>query len=356
VGTQGEPSISVLTESEAGRPPGIYVQRPNDGRGKSGHTDQLWQAQGEPLIPLEALTYWAPRPAEVVDLRAELAAAWAPGGSLAKLSSFLEEVSAGASGPARWEQAMLAQAALWYVGADMAELLVGAAPGLPPVELTTETPPDPVGLVVFERPITGIDSDGSGTRVTVAAMLWGPAWWQRPGHGFQMGAVDETPCLGITCYRPIDVTPGLVPVGSLVWPLGEPTDCALSGEEAKDASMAEDRRRLAALWLLSSQPGLTTNVDAPLPRHVVRRATRTGGPPPRVRVVHLRQAPSRAHDGPGDGQGRTYRHRWAVAGHWRHQACGPRHSEHRPVYINPYLKGPEGAPLVGRPKVKAWTR
>jgi hypothetical protein len=353
--TQAEPSISVLSESQAGLPAGVYVARPNDGRGKSGEADQLWQGPGELLIPLEALTFWAPRPADVVDLRANLAVAWAPGGSLTKVGSFLEQIHAGASGPPRWERAMLEQAALWYVGTDMAELLVGAAPGLPPVELTAETAPDPVGLVVFERPITGIDSDGSGTLVTVAAMLWGPAWWQRPGHGFQTGNVNEVPCLGITCYRPIDIAPGLVPVGSLVWPLGEPTDCALSGEAAKDASMAEDRRRLAALWLLSAQPGLTTNLEAALPRQVVRRAARAGGPAPRVRVVHLRQAP-RAHDGPGDAPGRTYRHRWTVAGHWRRQACGPRHAEHRPVYINPYLKGPEGAPLVERPKVKAWTR
>jgi hypothetical protein len=36
-------------------------------------------------------------------------------------------------------------------------------------------------------------------------------------------------------------------------------------------------------------------------------------------------------------------HRHVVRGHWRNQACGPRLSERRKTWIEPYWKGPEGA-------------
>lgn len=41
--------------------------------------------------------------------------------------------------------------------------------------------------------------------------------------------------------------------------------------------------------------------------------------------------------------------RYVVRGHWRNQACGPRHSEHRPVWIAPHWKGPVAAPGLVRP-------
>jgi hypothetical protein len=85
----------------------------------------------------------------------------------------------------------------------------------------------------------------------------------------------------------------------------------------------------------------------------MRRAQRAGLDPA-VRVVQLRHGPP-ATTG-GEQSTRTYRHRWAVTGHWRNQAVGKDYAEHRPVYINPYLKGPADAPLLDTPKVKAWTR
>ena len=40
--------------------------------------------------------------------------------------------------------------------------------------------------------------------------------------------------------------------------------------------------------------------------------------------------------------------RFVVRGHWRNQACGPKHSEHRPRWIEPYWKGPVTAPGLVR--------
>lgn len=43
--------------------------------------------------------------------------------------------------------------------------------------------------------------------------------------------------------------------------------------------------------------------------------------------------------------------RWMVRGHWRNQACGPAMKERRAKWIEPYWKGPDGAPAVVRPHV-----
>jgi hypothetical protein len=311
--------------------------------GKQGeHRDR--ETGGWYRPPLET---WHPRPADVVDLRATLARAWEPGGELERISPVL--LQPGACGPPPWERLALTEAALWWVSEPMCDLLEGAAPAMPPVELAPDLVPDKTGFVVFQRCLEGIDADGSEAPVTVGAMLWGPAYW-RPAPG-----EEQVPVLGITVYRPVPlVDVPMCPIGSLVWPLGMPPDASLTAEGAKDASMAEDRRRLAALWVLSAQRELVTTTEAPLPRQVVRRATRSGQEPPKVRVVHLR---GRATErGPGEPTGHHLHHRFIVSGHWKQVAFGPGHSQRYPKWIEAYPKGPEGAPLLKRSTVKAWDR
>jgi hypothetical protein len=292
---------------------------------------------------------WRPKPAEVVDFRAALVREWASGGIYARSLDEMRNLGVGQGTVIDWERQMLAEARLWFVGGAMCELLTGAAPGLPAVELEPEMLPDEVGLVAFEVPVIGRDGADADKTVTVGAMMWGPTWFD---------GVTEHPwpeprrCLGISVYGPMNAYPWLLPTGSVVWPFGEPPEFALTGEVQRDASMAEDRRRLLALWLLSSQPGVATESEAVLPRQVVRRATRAGREPPKVRVIHLRHVEGGGHEA-GD---RSYHHRWLVSGHWRQQAVGPGHSQRRPTYIHPHLKGPEGAPLLPPTTVKAWTR
>lgn len=62
-----------------------------------------------------------------------------------------------------------------------------------------------------------------------------------------------------------------------------------------------------------------------------------------VRVVNLRRVDYAKHE-PGDDT-REFAVRWVVSGHWRNQACGVNLSERRIVWIDPYVKGPEDAPL-----------
>jgi hypothetical protein len=252
-----------------------------------------------------------------------------------------------------FEYYTLRDAALWYVGGDMCDLLDSAATQLnDDVPLTRSLMPDYSGFVVFEKALSGLDAENLGVgKLLVGGMVWGPAHWP-----------DGTPLLGITVYGPVTHSPNLIPLGSLVWPLGRTTDDPLDDMGQKDhkltsdqvASMAEDRRRLLALWFLSTQPGLATTTHQ-VERAAARRAQRAGRTAPSVRVVRLRQRPPQQPHSL-DESGRTYHYQWTVSGHWRNQAVGPQWSGHRRMYINPYLKGPEDAPLVKTPKVKAWIR
>jgi len=107
---------------------------------------------------------------------------------------------------------------------------------------------------------------------------------------------------------------------------------------------------LKTTWLLMGQT-LASDEVAKYDRAARRRIERRGQEPPPVRVISLRRHAST----PGDGDGREYQHQWIVKGHWRQQWY-PSRGVHRPVWIAPHIKGPEGAPLLGGEKVYAWTR
>lgn len=296
---------------------------------------------------------WKPRALDVPTYREALMRAWSPRGALTRVAPMLRQVSNHRQQFVPWwEYATLRDAELWFVGADMCDLLAGAATDLPATELRPSLVPAEAGFVVFERALEGIDADGYGLGPThTGAMLWGDARWERTGE----------PILGVTVYGPLRAGGVLAPIGGLIWPFGRTPDDSLNDMESSEsdlsdtavASMAEDRRRLLALWLLSAQPGLATSIRSVQDRASARRAKRTGVEQA-VRVVLLRRRPPAT-----EGQeftGRTYRHRWTVTGHWRNQAVGEGWSEHRPTYINPHLKGPGDAPLIRSPKVKSWTR
>ena len=242
---------------------------------------------------------WAPPPKarDVPNLRDELCRAWGPRGTLRRITPALEAITpSGTSFVPDFERYTLEDAALWFVGADMCDLLVQAATQLADdVPLSVDLIPDKAGLVVFEAALAGLDAENLGLgAVAVGAMLWGPSLWA--------GAPAGTQILGITCYGPNEPPLStLIPLGSLIWALGRTTDDPMHDMIDSDggsprltdeqcASMAEDRRRLLALWFLSTQPGLATTTQH-VDRAVARRAERAGQAVPSVRVVQLRQRP-----------------------------------------------------------------
>jgi hypothetical protein len=84
--------------------------------------------------------------------------------------------------------------------------------------------------------------------------------------------------------------------------------------------------------------------DATADRAVRRRLAREGlEHDPAVRVVTLRRQ-SREGAASGDGEHVEWSCQWIVRGHWRQQFY-PGTGERRPLFILPYVKGPEDKPL-----------
>jgi len=93
-----------------------------------------------------------------------------------------------------------------------------------------------------------------------------------------------------------------------------------------------------------------------LPRAQRKRLARERWAPrmPKLYYVDLDRS---GEEGPEIGKGRIYHVRWLVSGHWRHVDTGDslctcwdhRHSPRVAKYIDPYVKGPAGAPWIGRP-------
>lgn len=329
-------------------------------------------------------------PRDLPDLRLHLLAQCAPGGPLDRLSAVL-----GVSAPqvvngtpiaefeAHTEHYRLANAALWWVSADMSALIDRAAATLPPTTLTTDLMPDPFGFAVFARPLTGTAAD-TGAPMAIDALTW--------GVGAYTVAHRSSAAVGITPYRllhpdgvidnspseqppgpgdiiTVDGTPqyvvGSAPPGGMWMPAGhnnwafgaeteDPSVPAFRADPIRMASMSEDRRWLAALWLLAAQPLAQSTTWRPNNKAKARRIAKAKLPSSSdVRLINVRH---RASDGEREphaqGGGRNYTKRWMVEGFWRQQACGPGWTEHRPVFVEAHVRGPKDKPLVVREAVK----
>ena len=103
---------------------------------------------------------------------------------------------------------------------------------------------------------------------------------------------------------------------------------------------------LFATWLLITQKAAEVDV-ARVDKTIAKAYARTKRDQPEVRIVRIRgrRSPSDAAETTPGEQGRRQSSRFWVSGHWRNQAHGPGRSLRRPVYINPFLKGPAESPL-----------
>ena len=259
-----------------------------------------------------------------------------------------------------WNFASLAIAELWWVDATMVDLLETSCQDLPPCTLTRELVPAEPVLCIFERPIQGINTDNPTNTVLVDGMLW----------GWASGAWIGKPILSATIYsryklsEPIPIGGGAVmvspdsrpedeiwtPLGRTNWPLGNDWAQHLlpSVPETTHVSNTEDRRWLATLWALAASPNLIEVSHLPADRPERRRAKRAGLSEPTVKIVNLRRSVyvgAGAEREPLGSSGRRYKVRWPVKGHWRQQPYGPGRALRKPVRIEPFIKGPPGAPM-----------
>lgn len=246
---------------------------------------------------------------------------------------------------ARFDQEIetLQSAELLFVNRDMTELSVKAGRTLPTFKIEEHDVPFPTGFMAFDEPIFNT-SDGEN----VSAISW------RVGAA-SYGEELRT-SIWFTLYSDTSriAHSRTVPERYAYFDFGL---CLVSSslESAdSDAGVQSIRsqvvRTAVSAWLIMQQP-LVEVAEVTPDRAARKRIRRAGQEPQPVRVINLRR-PRETGEGVGTS---NYHHQWVVRGHWR-QHWYPKLQLHRPVWIAPHIKGPEGAPLIGGEKVYAWKR
>jgi hypothetical protein len=241
---------------------------------------------------------------------------------------------------------------LFFVSSPMTELAKAAGRSLPGFNLMPEDVPTQRGLIVFESPMAIVEEDGDPVHLIAAA--W--SRWNGAPKAWRHGG------LWISWYSDRDnpERPGPKPPTRLIYdneiqapfhPDPIPIHDSATGELVAPGEISYPIDVLKSAWLLMQQP--LAHIEEVTPdRPSRKRLRRLGHEPSAVRVVHLRRASRPSGVGESD---REYHHQWIVRGHWRQQWY-PSRQVHRPVWIAPHVKGPEGAPLIGGEKVHAWVR
>lgn len=110
-------------------------------------------------------------------------------------------------------------------------------------------------------------------------------------------------------------------------------------DDADDLFMA---KFLFAFWRLCEQRIAVTEAAA-IP-HSARVLADKAGVAPDVRIIRLRRPVQPGTEGPAGG--RDWQHRWVVRMHKVRQWY-PSEQRHKVLYRGPYIKGPEGKPMLG---------
>lgn len=291
------------------------------------------------------------------------------------------------------EQRRLSMADVFLVTPDMCDLTDFASRTLPDdTVLTAENVPSPFGIAYFDKPWELVDVHGKVMRHHM--ITWGPAhdytygWLvgevRRPDnrqrmmrHGIRVNfysdrsdLVDEYNLdlgqrygetqfwrnyrfqLSESCFWSWDATFRAYDEEIQLYRDVEGIDFTeLPKMPTSESAVAF---RLLAFWLLTMQE-VTTLDEAPLDRHVKKRMGRMNLPQ-RVTVITLRRKSGPRSEGESHVE---WHHRWIVKGHWRQQPykdplTGGTYT--KPIWINPYIKGPDDKPIIQTEKVYRLSR
>jgi hypothetical protein len=248
----------------------------------------------------------------------------------------------------------LRAADLYWISDDMTALAMHAGQSLAAARWATVDRPSPIGLAVFDGGLGMVDV-APGIHAPVQALAWGPG----PDSTLIVWHLLNGPEL-LAQLPGADVSrvPPLLAVREVRLPV---TDEPVSLDDLPAHEGMRPSRpivaALAAMWHLVQQPQLIDRTTVEPGRTDARSLRRAGLPDDGVTLVALRRQyrPS-AKESDAGSDGRRYRHRWIVSGHWRNQAYGPERSLRRQTWVPSYVKGPEGAPLLSTEKVNVWRR
>ncbi|GAA1159527.1 hypothetical protein [Streptomyces javensis] len=267
----------------------------------------------------------------------------------------------------------LRTAELSYVTSDMTALAHHAAQSLDNFDMRPEDLPAPTGMLAFEDPPMRYEAAGNQP---IRLVTWGPwlghlaidYWSGTREYLDQVEAAlpeylgDTSPAESAAWLRTkfAHVAPGqmasLQPIHGYNYQrttLIEPGLLDLSDTPPGDVALL---RLIQATWLLMGQSIATSERVAAdrASRRRIQRIDRDYGT--EVRLIRLRRARTERGTDPAERSGsREYQHRWVVRGHWRDQWYSSR-GAHKPIWISPYIAGPEGLPFIGGEKVMVLAR
>lgn len=270
------------------------------------------------------------------------------------------------------EVARLRAASLFWVSPGMTALCRAAAPAMPAFRPGPGDFPAACGLMYFAAPLDSYmplprlvlgDHGGqlllASSAVPVCAVAWGP-WDERgrwPGGGtwftFYTPAPSREELAAANGLSPWEAAQARLPPLILDHELACPASDAVPldrplGEAVRDPSSVYAWMHLvlcACRMMATSRTAAVTSQVPPRPvrRQAARaRVTLPGAP---VRLVDLPRPAARSRAaGLSPGARHGPRVRFPVTGHWRNQWFPGSHA-HRPVWIDGYVKGPDGAPF-----------
>lgn len=217
----------------------------------------------------------------------------------------------------------LDRAGLFWIDDDFTDLAEYAAEKLPDVTINRDLMPSTDGMLVWSRPVTP-------RQITAASWTTTSDGWRLINYRTIGGGLDGTPL-----QRLREQVGWLAPMSTIQ----VHDQHLLHGEHPAAA--------LVATWLLVAQQAANVTT-AEVDKAVRKSYARANRPTPEVRIVRIganrgtRPSPERSASGDPE---RPQSSRFWVSGHWRNQAYGPRRALRRPIYISPFLRGPDDAPI-----------
>lgn len=299
------------------------------------------------------------------------------GGQAAWSKGFSGQMAANERRAARDWAVALRAAELFYVSSDMTRMAVSAGLALPSYRLHAEDLPSPHGLLVWEGPATDGFDGGEFTGCPIVGASWAQQgagvhvrtwalredWIAYMAKGDARAGLADLTLSEVRTLR-MDYPQEIVCMAASWLPFGKipgwlsamPDDTSrMTLAEVEDHSRSAGRqeqaeRALVVSWLLMGQT-LSWGEDVPAPKSAVTAIRRLD---PSLlmsaRYVQLRRGVVSERGEAPEGSGRTYQYRWLVRGHWRN-AWYPSRQDHRPVWISPHWKGPDGAPILDPEKL-----
>lgn len=342
------------------------------------------------------------KPIDVLDWQAELINWWRSDVGVAFGHAFQDDRTQGPrkiTGDLPMTAAnMLDASESYWVSPDMSEMVYALAGrddlpvhGYNPASLLSK-----YGFVVFDKPIYGPEVNGNITQIR--AMQWGvqgsgddsgvvvlaytdtvyerqvlarkthkSTTFEEVGDENVRQALDDyegfplprlwlldvtglpfsNPELGIRRMTPEEaLPPGLDILKAFPQGLAEPFIVKIGDRAftAEDYQRINPNRLLRAFNLIAQQR--VAGISGSHPNRAMMRRLRKFHFPSTIREVILRREVDRPYrEGIDDDEPVLWSHRWIVRGFWRNQYY-PSKDSHEPIWIDPYIKGPEGMPLV----------